>query len=52
MKNKGVIPLMIFVSITLVFILTFSLFVFLGENIRGIIKDGLTDDEPIPIEVI
>jgi len=46
LKKKGFIPSIIFWSIILFFILILALFVFWGEDIREIIKEGFTDDEP------
>ncbi|WP_162987371.1 hypothetical protein [Metabacillus litoralis] len=50
MKNKGFIPSIIFGSIILVCILTLALFVFWGEDIIEIFKEGFTDDESVSVE--
>jgi hypothetical protein len=49
-KKNGLIPSIIFGFIILMSILILVFFIFKGEDILEIIKDGLTDNEPVSVQ--
>ncbi|MGM0855356.1 MAG: hypothetical protein ACQEWI_22700 [Bacillota bacterium] len=50
MEKKGIIPSIIFGFIILLSILVLTFFIFNGEFILEVIKDGLIDDVPISVQ--